>query len=135
LTAGLSPDVDADLLPAVEAFTRALPQRVDAMRKSLRSADLDALAQHLHQMKGSGGTFGFMPITSAAAEMEDRLQQGAPLDELARGLEHLAILVETATGISRDANLAWEGQPDRAGDGQMHRQKNTPQQNTPGNIT
>jgi HPt (histidine-containing phosphotransfer) domain-containing protein len=83
---------DPDLLPAVAAFVDVLPARVAAIEAALRGADYAALANLAHQLKGSAGTFGFMPITAAADAVEQRVRAGAAVDAVARAIADLAAL-------------------------------------------
>jgi PAS domain S-box-containing protein len=92
---------DPDLLPAIAAFVDVLPARVTAIEAALRQADYAALANLAHQLKGSAGTFGFMPITMAADAVEQQVRAGAAVDALARAIADLSAL--TARVRSRAA--------------------------------
>ena len=50
-------------------------------------ADLATLAKHVHQLKGSGGLYGFPQITEAAADAEHRVKEHEPLDAVRQGVE------------------------------------------------
>ena len=82
------------------AFIEELPFRVqsvsDDMSEWLSSPDEEGLYERLshkvHQLKGSGSTFGCPGISAAARTLEQRLadcREGSPLDELSVALRLL----------------------------------------------
>src|SRR5690606_6085426 len=78
---------DPDLVEAVQAFTEALPTRLQAIEEALRASDLAALAQLAHQLKGAAGTFGFMPITHAASVVEENILLSRDLPALRQSVQ------------------------------------------------
>jgi HPt (histidine-containing phosphotransfer) domain-containing protein len=48
----------------------------------------------IHQLKGSGGLFGFMPITEQAALVEAAIRAGRPLQAIAERVEELVHLMQ-----------------------------------------
>jgi PAS domain S-box-containing protein len=83
---------DPDLVPAIMAFVEVLPARVEALHAALRQDDYDALSQLAHQLKGSAGTFGFMPVTEAAAAVEKRAKARATVEAISTAIADLAAI-------------------------------------------
>jgi len=67
-------DDDPVVLEYLPEFVGQLPAQVSAMEALLAEQDLATLAKHVHQLKGSGGLYGFPQITDAAAEAERRVK-------------------------------------------------------------
>jgi PAS domain S-box-containing protein len=98
---------DPDLLVAVTSFINVLPKRLNAIHEALAQSDLEGVARLAHQLKGSAGTFGFMPVTHAAAALEQAARTQAGLAQVAESIAGLNVLVERvkAGGVpgARDA--------------------------------
>jgi len=84
---------DPDLIAAVEAFVKVLPQRMAAIEAALQQGDTPGLESLVHQLKGSAGTFGLMPVTRAAHHVEQQLKAEADLTELNQSVQSLADLI------------------------------------------
>jgi len=84
---------DPDLIAAVEAFVKVLPQRMAAIEAALQQGDTPGLESLVHQLKGSAGTFGLMPVTRAAHHVEQQLKAEADLIELNQSVQSLADLI------------------------------------------
>jgi signal transduction histidine kinase/DNA-binding NarL/FixJ family response regulator len=89
---------DPDVQQYLPQFLALLPGHVRAMEASLGEQDLEALAKHVHQLKGAGGMYGFARITEAATEAERRLAAVAPLDAVRQCVEELVRLVRSVEG-------------------------------------
>ena len=87
---------DADLAALVEQFVGQLPARVDALEQARAEEDLNMLRTLAHQLKGAAGSYGFPSITTAAAKLEQDLQEQASADVLADSLRQLADLCRQA---------------------------------------
>lgn len=61
---------DPSLGDIVIEFVEGLPERVDTMQQSLDDADFGALRTTAHQLKGSGGGYGYPLVTDRARELE-----------------------------------------------------------------
>ena len=79
-------------------FVAQLPAQVSAMEALLAENDLETLARHVHQLKGSGGLYGFPQITQAAAEAERRVKENEPLEAVRQGVDALVRLVRRVEG-------------------------------------
>jgi HPt (histidine-containing phosphotransfer) domain-containing protein len=91
-------DDDPVVLEYLPEFVGQLPAQVSAMEALLAEEDLATLAKHVHQLKGSGGLYGFPQITEAAAEAERRVKEHEPLDAVRQGVEALVKLVRRVEG-------------------------------------
>ena len=85
---GLSPDDFADL---AERFVARLPQRIADIQEALAKHDVAALAALAHKLKGVAGSYGFEPITDAAALVEQNAKAGTALAVLE---EQVTTLIE-----------------------------------------
>jgi HPt (histidine-containing phosphotransfer) domain-containing protein len=91
-------DDDPVVLEYLPEFVGQLPAQVSAMEALLAEQDLATLAKHVHQLKGSGGLYGFPQITDAAAEAERRVKEHEPLEAVRQGVEALVKLVRRVEG-------------------------------------
>ena len=81
---------DPDMAEVIEAFVRQLPDRCQSMREALKNSDLPTLQRLAHQMKGSGGSYGYPVLTQAGSELESAAKAG---DQEACGLKLHALAV------------------------------------------
>jgi HPt (histidine-containing phosphotransfer) domain-containing protein len=91
-------DDDPVVLEYLPEFVAQLPAQVSAMEALLAEQDLATLAKHVHQLKGSGGLYGFPQITEAAAEAERRVKEHEPLAAVTQGVAALVQLVRRVEG-------------------------------------
>jgi len=71
---------DASCADIVAQFVEGLKARLKQMENALRAADFDTLRVAAHQLKGSGGGYGYPMLTERAAELETQAKSRA-LDE------------------------------------------------------
>lgn len=65
---------DADDIELIEMFLEDLPSRIDSLNSAADAGDFSCLNRLAHQLKGAAPGFGFDPIGSAAAVLEERLK-------------------------------------------------------------
>jgi PAS domain S-box-containing protein len=84
---------DPDMAEVIASFVQLLPQRCQAMREALNNNDLPTLQWLAHQMKGTGGSYGYPMLTQAGSELEAAAKAG---DQEACGLElrNLAVMCQ-----------------------------------------
>ena len=87
---------DPDLAEVVELFVLEMPDRVANLLKCLETSDWDGLRRAAHQLKGAAGSYGFMPITPAAARVEDAIRQSSPEADVQQMVEELVGLCRQA---------------------------------------
>jgi signal transduction histidine kinase/CheY-like chemotaxis protein/HPt (histidine-containing phosphotransfer) domain-containing protein len=90
---------DDDAQQFLPEFVGVLPAKVEAMVALLREVELARLSEIIHQLKGSGGMYGFPQITQQAAEAERRIRHAEPLEQVRRGVEDLVRLVRSVEGF------------------------------------
>ncbi|MFO0756878.1 MAG: Hpt domain-containing protein [Byssovorax sp.] len=88
---------DPDIAELLDVFYDELVHRVREVEQAEAAGDRAALCSTAHQLAGSGGTFGFPPITSAARRVE-RCASAEPsvVAEAVRGL--LVVCAQVAAG-------------------------------------
>jgi HPt (histidine-containing phosphotransfer) domain-containing protein len=64
-------DDDPDLQDVIDKFIAAMPGLVEAMRQALDHGDHDRLRQLAHQLKGTGGSYGYPALTDVGKRLED----------------------------------------------------------------
>ncbi|MEK6677479.1 MAG: Hpt domain-containing protein [Planctomycetota bacterium] len=79
---------DPSFTDLVEQFIDALPERIANMIRATRAADFDALRVAAHQLKGSGGGYGYSVLTECAAKLEGSAKKQA-MDDCIKSLEEL----------------------------------------------
>jgi len=79
---------DASFADIVVQFIEGLGDRIAIMEDALRAADFEALRGAAHQLKGSGGGYGYPILTKCAAELE-RNAKAHSLECCAEQLEDL----------------------------------------------
>ncbi len=87
---------DPDLGEIVAAFVEEMPERVDNLIRLLDGGDWEPLRRAAHQLKGAAGSYGFGPITSAAAELEDAIRRAGPDQDIRRACDELVELCRLA---------------------------------------
>jgi HPt (histidine-containing phosphotransfer) domain-containing protein len=68
--------VERDLEDLIPRYLASVKQYVLDMQKLLAAADLPQVARIAHNLKGSGGGYGFMPITEMGAAIETAAKNG-----------------------------------------------------------
>jgi HPt (histidine-containing phosphotransfer) domain-containing protein len=81
---------DPKLSGLVSGYVSRLPARIAELKAAGAADDWAELQRLAHQLKGSGGGYGFQPITEAGGMVEAALKRG----EHAEARAHLATLIE-----------------------------------------
>lgn len=82
---------DPDLGELIIDFTAGMPASVSTLLSALHDNRLEDLGRRAHQLKGSGGGFGFPTITLAAGEVEAAIRSSSS-DIAARVADLVALL-------------------------------------------
>lgn len=85
-----------DLGDLVALFVDEMPERAKTIRSHHASGDLESLRRAAHQLKGAAGSYGFAPISAAAAELDQAIRSGAPDDRISAHVERLIQLCQSA---------------------------------------
>lgn len=80
---------DPTMAHLLQTYGTALGIHVQKLRTHLASNDTPGVRHELHQLKGSGRSFGFPAITEKAAAAETQLRDGASLAAVGGLLEEL----------------------------------------------
>lgn len=90
---------DPEMRELVDMFVAELPERIGAMRAAWAGGELDKVQHIAHQLRGSGGGYGFPSIGEAASRVEDAIRRRteAGIKDLQRELDDLATLCQRAS--------------------------------------
>jgi CheY-like chemotaxis protein/HPt (histidine-containing phosphotransfer) domain-containing protein/anti-sigma regulatory factor (Ser/Thr protein kinase) len=87
---------DEDMKGIVRQYVRDLPQRSSAILRAFQISDVETLMRLAHQLKGSGGAYGFPLITEAAEAVEAAVEKGLDRSSIQERAEALANLCRRA---------------------------------------
>ena len=87
---------DRDLADIVEMFVQEMPERTAKLLDRFSESDWEGLRRAAHQLKGAAGSYGFAPISPAAARLEDKIVQSQPEEEIGQALDELIALCQRA---------------------------------------
>jgi signal transduction histidine kinase/HPt (histidine-containing phosphotransfer) domain-containing protein len=76
------PDDDQEIRPFISEFLNRLPLQVNAIRLSLADNNLIQLLAQAHNLKGSGGMYGFDPISNCASDVESAITSRAHISRI-----------------------------------------------------
>lgn len=68
---------DPSFADLVLDFVNGLSQRLETMEDAMHTKDLESLRRAAHQLKGSGGGYGYPVLTQHAGELEQSAKAGA----------------------------------------------------------
>ena len=85
---------DEDLGEIVDLFVAEMPDRIERLLTYAQSHDWSELERLAHQLKGAAGSYGFEPITPAAARLEAAVRDAWPEEQLRCALENLVQLCQ-----------------------------------------
>jgi PAS domain S-box-containing protein len=87
---------DSDMKQVIQEYVTGLPTEVSKMLRLLDAAQIEDLRRTVHQLKGSGGGYGFARITELAAAVDLSIKQKAALDKVRQEVDSL---IEYIRGI------------------------------------
>lgn len=92
---------DDSFAALVTQFVAGLSERVTRMEEAIRAADFNSLQVAAHQLKGSGGGYGYPILTERAAQLERHARDQA-LDQCVESIEELKTICERVVVDSAD---------------------------------
>src|SRR3990172_9340456 len=92
---------DAAFADIVTRFVAGLEDRLKRMEDAIRAADFDALRVAAHQLKGTGGGYGYPVLTERAAQLERHAKNHA-LDQCVEAIKELKTICERVVVDSAD---------------------------------
>ena len=66
---------DPDYSELLDFFVKALPERIWRLQELLDSGKIEPIQELSHQLKGSGGGYGFPGLSEAARELESACKE------------------------------------------------------------
>src|SRR5208282_4397416 len=93
-------------------YVEDLPKRVAEMSAYLAARRLEELRRIVHQMKGSGGGYGFPDITHAAASAESSIKAHVEIEKIEMSVKELCTLIRSVEGYEPAKESASAGQAD-----------------------
>jgi CheY-like chemotaxis protein/HPt (histidine-containing phosphotransfer) domain-containing protein len=85
----------------LDAYIQGLPEQVSKMSQCLHRADLRALKLIAHQLKGSGGSYGFPEISTRAKNAESAIVTKEPMERIMHEVQSLVELIRRVQGYDR----------------------------------
>ena len=82
----------------VQQFVQGLPEHVARLRSLLQTSETESLRRLVHQLKGSGGGYGFAAISTRAAEVEASIRQAGKIEAIRDQVESLVGLLKCVDG-------------------------------------
>jgi HPt (histidine-containing phosphotransfer) domain-containing protein len=90
---------DPDMRELLAEFVARLEATCRQLEEAVRNGDADTARRIGHQLKGSGGGYGFPDLTAAGAELERALDRaGIHSDDVRTAAERLTGLCRRARG-------------------------------------
>jgi HPt (histidine-containing phosphotransfer) domain-containing protein len=90
-----------DVRPFLPKFAAELAGQVNVIRDFHAKGEHQSLTGVLHQLKGSGGLYGFPDITRAAAEAERAVKAGDSAAIISSTVENLIAVLRRVDGYER----------------------------------
>jgi CheY-like chemotaxis protein len=94
-----STSTEKEILAYLNEYIGQLPAMVEELRTSIERGTLQDLAQKSHNLRGTGGLYGLMPITDAAGRVEDLITAGAPVEAIRDEVSRLIDVIRSVEGF------------------------------------
>jgi hypothetical protein len=94
-----STSTEKEILAFLNEYIGQLPTFVAELLSSIERGALDDLAQKSHNLRGTGGLYGLMPITDAAGRVEDLINAGAPVEAISAEVSRLIDVLRSVEGF------------------------------------
>ena len=89
---------EVEITSLLNGFIADLPNQVSRLLKLSAESDLAALREVAHQMKGTGGMYGFAPITEAAETLEQQLDSTDDIQKVQEEIRRLIGVIRRIEG-------------------------------------
>lgn len=93
---GSEPGQSERLLALRARFVQRAGEDRDRLNQAFAAGDNESVRRIAHGLAGIAGSFGFDAIGDAAARIEEKLDEEAPLPEIAAALDALSALLARA---------------------------------------
>ena len=88
--------IDPDLRDLIPGYLQNRQKDIKAINKALKTSDFSKIRVLGHSMKGSGGGYGFMPISKIGQTIEEAARIKNP-DQIKDGLAELSDFLKRVT--------------------------------------
>jgi PAS domain S-box-containing protein len=95
--------VDPDVAQFLPGFIADLPGQMDRLVEAVRNRDAEALKEMLHQLKGTGGVYGFTELSERACDAEAIVKAASSVDAVEGAVIGLVNLIRDLPGYERGA--------------------------------
>ena len=89
---------DPDLRSFLPSFVADLPSLVSKLQTLVGCENVQELRAVVHQLKGTGGFYGFMPLTEGAERIEGRIDARQTLQAIADEVHTLVQTIRSVEG-------------------------------------
>ncbi len=97
---------DPDMREIIEQYVSRLPEQVQKIHELLAQNDLKNLGRLAHQLKGSGGGYGFPQITALASAANRSINEAEPIDAIRRQIDTLVNYIRKIKGYDTSKEAA-----------------------------
>lgn len=101
---------DPYMRPLLEEYASELAEKVAILKKALATGDLKALQHWAHDLKGSGGGYGFPEITRCAGDLEKAIKTASVPGELKTRLDELVNVLRSVEGYDQKKERCLESE-------------------------
>ncbi len=91
---------DQDMRELIDLYVSRLPAEIARLNALLAGGDLEALRKLAHQLKGSGGGYGFPRVTELAAIVDHSINQGVAVEQVRAEVEALIRYIRDIDGYA-----------------------------------
>ena len=88
--------LDPDLQDLIPGYLNNRQKDIQTITKSIKKADFEKIRMLAHSMRGSGGGYGFMPISKIGEDLEEAARIKDP-DQIKKHLAELSDFLERVT--------------------------------------
>jgi signal transduction histidine kinase/DNA-binding response OmpR family regulator len=89
---------EPEMKELIESYIQRLPIEVAKMRQHLADGQIEALRQVAHQLKGSGGGYGFSRISELAGAVDQSIKMQASVDRVRAQVDELIEYIRHVQG-------------------------------------
>jgi len=99
---------DDDVSELVDKFVSMLPALSSDIRQAYEQQDFEKLSGLVHDLKSTGGNYGYMMVSKLAARMEVCLREN--------DIEHIKAILIELFAVAEQIQLGWGNGPNNNGD-------------------
>jgi signal transduction histidine kinase/CheY-like chemotaxis protein/HPt (histidine-containing phosphotransfer) domain-containing protein len=92
---------DPQMKELIEGYIQRLPVEVAKLTELMQTDEIESLRRVVHQLKGSGGGYGFAQLTELAALADKSIKEGAAMERVHHQVEDLIGYIRAIRGYNR----------------------------------